>query len=224
MDVALLSSLAEPERTRVLDACRPCHVPRGATLFTEGDPGESLHVVEAGRLAVEVRTEAGDIVMLDIVGPGGVVGEVALVLPGAKRTATVRALDDVTTRMLTSEAFAELCREHPSVAVAASQLLAERVERLTHHLVEALYVSVDRRVARRLWTLASLHGGPVAGTELPLTQQDIAGLAGATRPTVNQSLKKLEAQGAVALFRGGVRILDPALLRRRAALPPTPPA
>jgi hypothetical protein len=37
---------------------------------------------------------------------------------------------------------------------------------------------------------------------------------------VNQSLKKLEAQGAVALFRGGVRIADEALLRRRAALPP----
>jgi CRP-like cAMP-binding protein len=59
----------------------------------------------------------------------------------------------------------------------------------------------------------------VRGTELPLTQQDIADLAGATRPTVNQSLKKLEAQGAVALFRGGVRIADEALLRRRAALP-----
>jgi len=153
------------------------------------------------------------------VGPGGVVGEVALVLPGATRTATVLALDDVTVRMLTSGAFDELCREHPPVAVAASQLLAERVERLTHHLVEALYVSVDRRVARRIWTLAALHGGPVPGTELPLTQQDIADLAGATRPTVNQSLKKLEAQGAVTLFRGGVRIADAELLRRRAAVP-----
>ena len=219
MDVALLASLPEPERSRVLDACRACHYAKGERLFSEGDPVDSLHVVESGRLAVEVITETGDVVMLDVIGPGGVVGEVALVLPGAKRTATVLALDDVTTRMLTSEAFDEVCREHPSVAVAASQLLAERVERLTHHLVEALYVNVDRRVARRIWTLASMHGGPVRGTELPLTQQDIADLAGATRPTVNQSLKKLEAQGAVTLFRGGVRIADAELLRRRAALP-----
>ena len=222
MDVALLASLPEPERSRVLDACRPCHVARGETLFSEGQPGDSLHVVEQGRLAVEVRTETGEAVMLDIVGPGGVVGEVALVLPGARRTATVRALDDVTTRMLTSEAFAQLCREHPSVAVAASQMLAERVERLSHHLVEALHVSVDRRVARRIWALAAMHGGPVAGTELPLTQQDMADLAGATRPTVNQSLKKLESQGAIALFRGGLRITDADLLRRRAALPAPP--
>jgi CRP-like cAMP-binding protein len=222
VDVALLASLVEPERSRVLDACTPCTYAKGEVLFSEGDPGDSLHVVESGRLAVEVRTEAGDVVMLDVVGPGGVVGEVALVLPGATRTATVLALDPVTTRMLTSEAFDELCREHPSVRVAASQLLAERVERLTKHLVEALYVSVDRRVARRIWTLAAMHGGTVRGTELPLTQQDIADLAGATRPTVNQSLKKLEAQGAVTLFRGGVRIADVDLLRRRAALPTTP--
>jgi CRP/FNR family transcriptional regulator, cyclic AMP receptor protein len=218
VDVALLASLPEPERSRVLDACRTCHYAKGEKLFSAGDPGDSLHVVESGRLAVEVSTETGDVVMLDVVGPGGVVGEVALVLPGALRTATVLALDAVTTRMLTSEAFDEVCRTHPSVRVAASQLLAERVDRLTRHLVEALYVSVDRRVARRIWTLASLHGGPVNGTELPLTQQDIADLAGATRPTVNQSLKKLEAQGAVTLFRGGVRIADAELLRRRAAL------
>jgi CRP-like cAMP-binding protein len=219
VDVALLASLPEPERSRVLDACLTCDYAKGETLFSEGDLGDSLHVVESGRLAVEVRTETGDVVMLDVVGPGGVVGEVALVLPGSHRTATVVALDSVTTRMLTSEAFDALCESHPSVRVAASQLLAERVERLTKHLVEALYVSVDRRVARRIWTLANMHGGPVRGTELPLTQQDIADLAGATRPTVNQSLKKLEAQGAVALFRGGVRIADEALLRRRAALP-----
>jgi len=219
VDVALLASLPEPERSRVLDACLTCTYTKGETLFSEGDLGDSLHVVETGRLAVEVRTETGDVVMLDVVGPGGVVGEVALVLPGSHRTATVIALDSVTTRMLTSEAFDALCENHPSVRVAASQLLAERVERLTKHLVEALYVSVDRRVARRIWTLAAMHGGPVRGTELPLTQQDIADLAGATRPTVNQSLKKLEAQGAVTLFRGGVRIADEALLRRRAALP-----
>ena len=83
----------EPERSRVLDACTPCTYAKGEVLFSEGDPGDSLHVVESGRLAVEVRTEAGDVVMLDVVGPGGVVGEVALVLPGATRTATVLALD-----------------------------------------------------------------------------------------------------------------------------------
>ena len=64
---------------------------------------------------------------------------------------------------------------------------------------------------------------------VPLTQQDLAELAGATRPTVNQSLKKLEAAGAVELYRGGVRIADaescgeqPAPDPRRSAAPAPP--
>jgi CRP-like cAMP-binding protein len=219
VDVPLLASMPEPERTKVLDACRPCTYKRGEALFHQGDPSDGLHVVETGRLAVRVTTETGDSVTLDVIGPGRVVGELSLVRPGTARTATVLALDDATTRMLSLDAFQELCREHPAVASAAAALLADRVERLTNQLVEALSVNVDRRVARRIWTLASLHGGPVPGTSLPLTQQEMADLAGAARPTVNQSLKRLEAQGAIALYRGGVRIVDADVLRKRAALP-----
>ncbi len=219
MDVPLLASMAEPERTRVLEACRACHYQRGDVLFRQGDPSDGLHVVERGRLAVRVTTETGDSVTLDVIGPGRVVGELSLVRPGTARTASVVALDEVSTRMLTLDAFQELCREHPAVATTAAALLADTVERLTGQLVEALSVNVDRRVARRIWTLAALHGGPVPGTSLPLTQQEMADLAGAARPTVNQSLKRLEAQGAIALYRGGVRIVDADVLRKRAAMP-----
>jgi CRP-like cAMP-binding protein len=219
VDVPLLASIPEPERTRVLAACRPCEYARGETLFLQGDPSDGLHVVETGRLAVRVTTETGDSVTLDVIGPGRVVGELSLVRPGTARTATVFALDRSTTRMLSLDAFQELCRDHPAVATAAAALLADRVERLTGQLVEALSVNVDRRVARRIWTLAALHGGPVAGTSLPVTQQEMADLAGAARPTVNQSLKRLEAQGAIELYRGGVRIVDADMLRKRAALP-----
>ncbi len=219
MDVPLLASMPEPERTRVLEACEPCHYRRGDALFHQGDPSDGLHVVESGRLAVRVTTETGDSVTLDVIGPGRVVGELSLVRPGTARTATVLALDDASTRMLTLDAFQALVREHPAVATTAAALLADTVERLTGQLVEALSVNVDRRVARRIWTLADLHGGPVPGTSLPLTQQEMADLAGAARPTVNQSLKRLEAQGAIALYRGGVRIVDADVLRKRAALP-----
>ncbi len=219
MDVPLLASMAEPERTKVLNACQTLRYRRGDVLFRQGDPSDGLHVVESGRLAIRVTTETGDSVTLDVIGPGRVVGELSLVRPGTARTATVLALDDATTRMLTLDAFQELVREHPAVATTAAALLADTVERLTGQLVEALSVNVDRRVARRIWTLADLHGGPVPGTSLPLTQQEMADLAGAARPTVNQSLKRLEAQGAIALYRGGVRIVDADVLRKRAALP-----
>ena len=68
-----------------------------------------------------------------------------------------------------------------------SRILAERVERLTAQLGEALHVAVDERVARRLVRVAGIYGGVRSGIEVPLTQQDLAELAGATRPTVNQA-------------------------------------
>lgn len=165
---------------------------------------------------MRVSTESRAVVTLDVTGPGDVLGEMALGLTSHRRSATVVALDECSTRMLTVAAFSALCLEHPGVAQATTQLLAERVDRLARQLVEALYVSIDRREARRIWSVAAHFGGPELGTEIPLIQQGLADLAGAARPTVNQTLKKFEAQRAIELFRGGVRIIDPVLLGRRA--------
>lgn len=214
----LLAAVPEPARSQVLAACRRRSFRRGEVVFHEGDPGDSLLVVETGRLLVRTHTETGEAVTLDVAGPGDALGEIALVAPDGVRTATVQALDDVTVLTLGSARFRELCAEHPELATASAALLARRVDRLTGQLKEALYVGVDRRVARRLWTVANLFGGPVAGTVVPLTQQDIADLAGAARPTVNQSLQKLQAQGAIELLRGRVRIVDPVVLRKRTGL------
>jgi len=213
MAVDLLASVGEPERTRVLDACRLRRFAKGEILVREGEPADGLHIVESGHLVVRRNLATGQNVMLDVVGPGAVLGEVALVLPSRTRSATVAALDDCSTRVLSVTAFSALSREHPGVTSAVSRLLAERVERLTAQLSEALHVAVDERVARRVVRVAEIFGGVRRGTEVPLTQQDLADLAGATRPTVNQSLQKLAAAGAVELFRGGVRVADAAVLR-----------
>ncbi len=218
MRVDLLAEVPEPARTQVLGACRRHSFHRGATVFRAGDPADGLHLVEAGRLAVRTTTEGGDTVTLDVLGAGDVFGEMALVQPERTRSATVVALDEASTLVLGPADFRRLVVDHPTVWAAASALLATRVDRLTDQLIEALYVQVDRRVARRLCTLAALQGGLGAGLEIAVTQQELSDLVGATRPTVNQSLKKLEVQGAITITRGSVRIDDPVLLRRRTGL------
>ncbi len=219
MTPLLLASVPEPERSRVLEACRVRTYHRGEVLFHEGDPGASLFIVETGHLVVRTTTDAGDVVTLDIAGPGDVIGEMALVRASNVRSATVAAIDDCVTRVFTREAFDALLRDHPGVSNALTALVAERVDKLTRKLSEALFLPVDRRVARRIWQVAATFGGPEAGTRVPLTQHDVADLVGATRPTVNQSLKKLEGRGAIELYRGGVRIADVDILRARAGLP-----
>jgi CRP-like cAMP-binding protein len=211
-------SVAEPERSQLLNACRRRAVKRGEVIAHEGDLGNALFIVEQGKLAIRTVTEDGESILLDIVGPGAVVGEMALLRADRERSATIEALDAGVLRVLTADMFNQLRVSHPSVTDAVLAIMAERIDRLTRQLAEVLYLGVDRRIARRIWQIASLYGGPSSQTKVPLTQQDVAHLVGATRPTVNQSLKKLEARGAIELSRGAITIKDPRELSRRAGL------
>jgi CRP-like cAMP-binding protein len=91
------------------------------------------------------------------------------------------------------------------------QLLADRLRRLNGRLVEALYVPADARICRRLLELARLYGDVI-----PLTQEDLAGLAGTTRATVNRVLRREERSGHVKLDRGRIALLDHESLARGA--------
>jgi CRP-like cAMP-binding protein len=161
-----------------------------------------------------VSTPAGAEATLTLVGPGEIFGELALVRPERRRTATVIALDHVETLVITRMEFDTIRSSYPTVNRLLIDLLADRVDRLTRHLVEALYVGVEQRVIRRLLDAAQLFGGGRPGTIVPLTQEDLAGLAGAARPTVNQVLRGLQADGAVLLARGRIQVLQPTLLRQ----------
>ena len=97
------------------------------------------------------------------------------------------------------------------------EVLARRVDELSQSLLEAMYVGVDRRVVRRLVDLAGTYGGSANRVTVPMTQDDLAGMAGATRPTVNQVLQRLAAAGVIELGRGRIELVDVASLRRRAA-------
>ena len=116
--------------------------------------------------------------------------------------------------MLESE-FRRLRREHPGVDQLLIEFLANEVRMLNERLLEALYVPADRRVLRRLVELAALYGSGAGEVVIPLTQEELAGLAGTSRATVNQVLRGLEGKGAVELQRGKTIVTDPAALAAR---------
>lgn len=212
----LLAPLSDQQREHVLRAARPRAFRRGEVVFHEGDPGETLHFVQSGRLAVRVAIPSGDTATLSVVGPGDVFGELALLGESHTRTATVVALERSETLALSRHDFLELRRMRPEVEQLLVEMLARRVDELSRSLLEALYVGVDRRVIRRLLDLADAYRNePNRVVTIPLTQEDLAGMAGATRPTVNQVLQRLVATGAVALGRGKIELLDLEALRRR---------
>lgn len=216
MDRLMLEGLDDEDRRRVLSTARRRHYRSGEVLFHEGDVGTTLHMLARGHVAVRASTPYGNVVTLSVLGPGDIFGELALVHPRHERTATVVALEPVETATLDQQAFDQLRREHPSVEHFLLTLLARRVARLSTHLVEALHVPAEQRVLRRLLALVRLYQEGPLPVAVPLTQEDLASLAGTSRPTANKVLRQMEELGALQLTRGRVEVLDVEPLRRHA--------
>jgi CRP/FNR family cyclic AMP-dependent transcriptional regulator len=211
----LFSDLPSGELQRLLTVARRRTFGRGEVVFHESDPADSLHLIAKGRFAVRVTTPLGETAMLAIRGPGEAFGELALV-SDAPRSATVAALEPAETYSLYRREFDELRREHPFVNRVLVAILASEVRRMDELIVEAFYVGAEQRVLRRLRELAGVYGGDGETVAIPLTQEDLAGLAGTSRATVNRALREEETRGTVKLGRGKITVLDLDELKRRA--------
>jgi len=217
MEWALLAGVSDDDVRNVLQVARRRRFARNEVVFHRGDPADCLHLVAQGRFAVRIMTPLGDTATIAIRGPGASFGEMALLADDAKRTATVTAVEGGETYSVYRDDFERIRAQHPGANRFLSAFLVNEVRMLNERLLEALYVPVDKRVRRRLLDLAELYGdggqGPVT---VPLTQEVIAELTGAARPTVNQVLRDEERRGTIELERGRTRILDVAGLARRA--------
>ena len=198
MEWPLLTDLAPEDVRELLAIARRRTFQKGEVVFHRDDPADSLHLIARGRFAARVTTPQGDSVLLEVLGPGQAFGELALLLPGAHRSATVSALEDGETRSVFRDDFALLQRSHPGVKDVLLRLLAEQLRRASDRIVEAHYVDADTRVRRRVCELAETYGDSV----VPLTQEDLAAMAGTSRATVNRVLRDEEKRGTVALQRG----------------------
>ncbi len=111
--------------------------------------------------------------------------------------------------------FDELRTQHPAIERILSSALADEVRRLSGLLAEAHFISAEVRTYRRLLELERIFGGDPP-TVVPLTQDDLASLAGTTRTTVNRLLGAAQDAGAVKLGRRTVEVLDLDWLERKA--------
>ena len=211
MDYPLLASLTAEDRRQVLSTARRRKFASGEVIVHEGDPGDAFHLIAKGRVGVRVTTPGGSVALVNVRDRGEAVGEQALIDPTARRSATVVALEPTETLSLTAEAFATLRRDHPGVDRLLVEVLSAEVRRLTGRLAEALYESAETRVLRRLAELDRMYDG-----DIPLTQDNVASMAGTTRPTANGVLRTLVHDGVVALRRSRIQVLDRPSLAARA--------
>jgi CRP-like cAMP-binding protein len=211
----LLEEVPAEQVRELLQIARRRRFSRNEVVFHRDDPGDSLHLISKGRFAIRVMTPLGDTATIAVRGPGESFGEMALI-GEARRSATVAALEESETFSIYRREFERLRRDHPAVSEVLVRFLVSEVRMLNERLLEALYVPVERRVLRRLVELAELYPAADGVPEVALTQEAIAELAGAKRPTVNRVLREEAVRGLIEPLRGKIRILDPDGLRRRA--------
>lgn len=220
-EFALLAGAAPEEVAELLSHGRRRTFAAGEVVFHAGDPADCMHLVRSGRFAIRISTEFGDVATLNVVGPGDAFGELALLTPGEPRSATVAALERAETLSVHEIDFRRLRGARPQTDALLAQLLAARVRRLSGQLVDALYLPAETRVRRRLLDVAAAFGGEAAngdgdGVSVPLTQEELASLAGTSRATVNRVLREEQGQGTLELHRGRTTVVDAAELERRA--------
>ncbi|MDP9331885.1 MAG: Crp/Fnr family transcriptional regulator [Actinomycetota bacterium] len=212
----LLDVLPEADQRELLARARRRRFARQEILFHEGDPGDSLHLVARGHVALRIHTPLGDIATMRVVRPGDFFGELAVVSPGP-RNATAAALDPVETLVIDRELLASQRAEHPQIEALILEALVTEVRRLAKQVVEAMYVPVDRRIWRRLEEMTTVFGADGEHeTIIPITQDVLAQLSGCTRPTANRTLRAGEEAGVIKMTRGRIEVLDLTALQRRA--------
>lgn len=222
MEHSLLAALEEPERAAVLSRARSRSVERGEIVVAEGEPADSLHLIVRGRMVVRTVRPDGSLFTINVLGRGDYFGELGLISPTARRTATVVALESSTTLVLGAADFRALRQRSRAPDRLMVALLARRVDELSRQLADAVGATVDERVVARLEQLASLFSDEADADHhvvLPVTQQEIADMVGATRQAVNPVLRDLAREGVLELNRGSVVVVDSAALRGRLESP-----
>lgn len=200
---------------RLVGRCR--NFSRGSSLFVEGEPADHVVVVMAGRIKISCFTDDGNEVVLAIRGPGDICGELA-VLTARPRSAAAVALETVEALVVRARDFHATIESHPGLSRLLLQLLGTRLRDADVKRVEAGRGTAGR-VARRLVELAARFGeGTAAGIRinLPLSQHELAGWAGASRVGVNNALQSFRRKGWIEIGRRSITVLDLESLTRRA--------
>ena len=177
--------------------------PKQAIIINEGDIGESLFMIIAGRVKVYLSDEHGKELILAIRGPGHYFGELAL--DENLRSACVMTLEPSQFALLPRAEFKRFVLAHAEVALRLFQNLARIARGMNDNVRSLAMMDVYGRVARMLLELAVEKDGKMIIPE-KLTQKDIASRVGASREMINRILRDLTTGGYVSVSSGHITI------------------
>jgi CRP/FNR family cyclic AMP-dependent transcriptional regulator len=202
---ALLAAIADPALRHLAGRGQIRSYPKSAIVINEGEPGDALYVILAGRVKVFLADEAGREVIIGHCGPGDYLGE--MTLDGGPRSASVMCLEASTFSVVSRAAVREVIAANPDFAFQLMSTVIARARLMTDMVKNLALLDVYGRVARLLLQLAAEQDDGRLVVSERLTQQNIADRVGASRDMVNRIFKDLSAGGYIRLENRQVVIL-----------------
>src|ERR1700687_3316546 len=183
----------------------------GAYLAREGEPANSLFVIERGLVRVTRTSRHGKELVLRILSSGDTLGELGVLDAAGIRTASAIAVEPTSCVMLSKDDLHAALLSTPQLGLRMLASLVASVRRKDEELADFAFLDVTGRIARKLLGLADRHGEAVTGgggIGIRLPQGELAAMVGASRENVNRSLGHLVPVGALAIDGGHITILD----------------
>ena len=205
LDGAAVSAVAADAQVRDLQ--------RNDVIFSEGDTAEELFVVKSGRVAITKRSIDGRESVVALMEEGDLFGEMPLFeAAGSGRSAGARALEASELVALPYEPLRAVFRERPDLLWGVVALFARRIRATNEDLADSVFLDVTGRTAKRLLEIA----GDADEFVLPVTQEELASMVGASRERVNKAIAAFIRLGWIEQTDRRYRILDREQLTRRA--------
>src|SRR5262245_29934318 len=196
----LLAGLPRELMAKLLAGERTHKLSEGETLFERGDAGDGCYWLRRGVLAVCVASSSGEQRILAILGPGAIVGELAMI-DGLPRSATIQALRDCELTFMSRVSFTDMLRRHPELYTDIATTLAARLRQTDEDMVATSFLSVRARVARALLQFARQLGEEKEPGRIQIrhriTQSDLAAMAGVARESVSRTVREWQRQKVV---------------------------
>src|SRR6266702_4372459 len=183
---------------------------RGTTIVSKGDPGNSLIAVISGTVKISVSSADGRSAILNLIGPGEIFGEVA-VLDGLARTADATANTNCEIFVIDRREFIPFVRSQPALAMKFIELLCTRLRRTSDQVEEVILQNLPGRLASALLRLTEKH--KPGDRTIAITQQEISEMVGMSRESINKQLRAWAARSWVRLEHGAIVVLNAAMLR-----------
>lgn len=184
----------------------------GQTFFLQGDPARGLHVIVHGRVKVFKSSPQGRAQTLMIMGPGEPVGEVAA-LSGESYPASAETLEVTETFYMPRDAFVDLIRSQPEVALRLLAALSGRLRAFASLIEDLSLKGVAERLAAYLLSLAP-EAGSSQTLDLGISKSELAAAVGTVPETLSRAFQQLDRAGAVETKGRKVVIKDRAVLER----------